>query len=292
MSEGMTLEQFRAAKQSGEDLYAEPQQQGEVDAAPIEQEIEQIGEPVDDSQDEPQDDAQDTNEPQDEADPIPQEQQSAWKKRAERERRKGAEETEARLKAEYETQINPYKKFFDQLGIDPDTALQAMEQNKIKQEAETLAYQNGWDETQTQWYVKQQQQDKEMRDLRVSVQINDLADRSDYPGIKQMKTQIAEFVTRNPNMSVQEAYWAVGGQPLAQQLRREAEQREIAKRQQTKRTVVSDAPAQMTGPAPLPPEAVAFMRQNRMSEAQVRELMRDDYPKDLESYRKMNKGRK
>lgn len=289
MEQSMSLEQFRAAKQSGVDLYAEPQQEVKVDAAPIE-EVEQIGEQ--DPHDREIEPAVDDLEPEADHDPIPQEHQSAWAKRAERERRKGAEETEARLKAEYESQINPYKKFFDQLGIDPETAMQAMEQNKIKQEAEQLAYQNGWDEQQTQWYVKQQQQDKEMRDLRVSVQINDLADRADYPGIKQMKPQIAEFVSRNPNMTVEQAYWAVGGQPLAQQLRREAEQREIAKRQQTKRTVVKDAPATMTGPAPLPPEAIAFMKSEGMSEAQVRQLMQDDFPKDLQTFRKMKQGRK
>ena len=286
--QGMTLEQYREAVKSGVDLNAEPQQEIKVDAAPIE-EFEQIGEQ--DPHDREIEPVVDDLEP--ESDPIPQEHQSAWAKRAERERRKATEETETRLKAEYETQIDPYKKFFDQLGIDPQTAMQAIEQNKIKQEAEQLAYNNGWDEQQTQWYMQQQQQSKELHELRVSVQINDLSDTPDYPGIKGMKSQIGDMIRQNPNMNVSQAYWAVGGQSLAQQLKREAEQREIAKRSQTKRTVVSDSPITQTGPAPLTPEAVTFMRQNNMTEAQVRQLMQDDFPKDLQTFRKMrNQGRK
>jgi len=107
-----------------------------------------------------------------------------------------------------------------------------------------------------------------------------------------MKGQISEMIRQNPNMNVSQAYWAVGGQSLAQQLKREAEQREIAKRSQTKRTVVSDSPITNTGPAPLTPEAITFMRQNNMSEAQVRQLMQDDFPKDLQTFRKMKQGRK
>lgn len=299
-----TLAAFRQMKASGIDPYAQIEQGSQVDAAPTQEEpnetyaqeeadVQEPTEPQD--TDDNADLSDDTDTPDDEPIVIPQEQQTAFQKALEREKRKAREAADKKFKEQYETEystkFDKHQKFFDQLGIDPETAMQAIEQNKIKQEAETLAYQNGWDEQQTQWYVKQQQQDKEMRDLRVSVQINDLADRADYPGIKQMKSQIAEFVSRNPNVTVDQAYHAVGGQPLFQQLKREMEQREIAKRQQTKRTVVTDAPATMTGPTPLPPEAVAFMKREGLSEAEVRDLMRDDFPKDLTTFRKQKNRR-
>jgi hypothetical protein len=107
-----------------------------------------------------------------------------------------------------------------------------------------------------------------------------------------MKGAITEFIRSNPRANVEQAYWAVGGSALAQQLKREAEQREIAKRSQTKRTVISDAPQSMQGPAPLPPEAVQFMRQTGMSEAQVRSMLSDDKPKNLSEWRKARQGRK
>lgn len=283
--ETFSLEQYREAKASGVDLYAEPATEVVEDAAPIE-EVEQEFEQETEQREEVQD-------VEDDLPPIPEKEQSAWSKRAERERRKAAEETEARLKAEYEAQINPYKQAFEKMGITPEQALQAIENNRIKQEAEQLAYTNGWDEQQTQMYMQNQQQQKEMQSLRVSVQINDLADSSDYPGIKQMKTQIADFIGRNPNMSVNEAYWAVGGQPLAQQLKREAEQREIAKRSTTPRKVVSDSASSMPTKDALPPEAIAFMKQNKMSESQVRALM-SEAPKNQDEYRAMKakQGRK
>lgn len=283
--EDMTLEQFRAAKQSGVDLYAK--EEVKEDAAPVEQEVIEEQEVL---QDEPQD--TETIDPDGEVDPIPQEQHSAWKKRAERERLKGAEEAESRLKAEYESQLNPYKQFFDQLGINPEDALKVVEQNRIKQEAENLAYQNGWSEEQAQWYVEQQGLKSKQTEMEVSLKVYELADSADYPGIKQMKDSITDFIRQNPNVPVEKAYWAVGGANLATQLKREAEQREIAKRSQSTRKVVSDNTAPLDGKSPLPPEAVAFMKREGMSEAQVRLLMSDKVPNNLEEYRKMAKGRK
>lgn len=274
----MSLEQYREAKQSGVDLYAEQEVVG--DAAPqeeVEQEEQEIQE---------HEQAEETIE--EEVDQIPKEQQSAWQKRAERERKKGAEEAEERLKAEYESQLNPYKAFFDQLGINPDEALRAVEQNRIKQEAEQLAYQNGWTDEQAQWYVEQQKMKSEQTEMKVSLKVYELSESADYPGIKQMKGPITEFIRNNPNVAVEQAYWAVGGSSLAQQLKREAEQREIAKRSQTPRKVVTDQSAPMDEKAPLPPEAVAFMKSEGMSEAQVRALM-SDAPKNLDEYRKMTR---
>jgi hypothetical protein len=170
--------------------------------------------------------------------------------------------------------------------------MQQMEANRIRQEAEQLAYTNGWSEQETQMYMRQQQLEKQQLDNSVALRVYELADTPDYPGIKSMKGAITEFIRSNPRANVEQAYWAVGGSALAQQLKREAEQREIAKRSQTKRTVISDAPQSMQGPAPLPPEAVQFMRQTGMSEAQVRSMLSDDKPKNLSEWRKARQGRK
>lgn len=128
-----------------------------------------------------------------------------------------------------------------------------------------------------------------MRELRVSVAINDLADKADYPGIKGMKSQIMEFVRSNPSVPVEQAYWAVGGSSLAQQLKREAEQREIAKRSQTPRKVVTDAGRANDNKGALTAEQVSFMRQEGLNEAQMRFMLSGE-TKTLEDYRRL-KGR-
>ncbi|MBB6694384.1 hypothetical protein H7B90_23590 [Cohnella xylanilytica] len=294
MENAMTLEEFRQARESGVDLYAEKPQQDQEDAAP-EQEAEQEQE-VEQDVEQPEEQQEESESEQ----PIPEEHKSAWAKRAERERKKAAEE----VKARYEAELAKYKRFFDESGIDPEQAVKVLEQNRLKEEARRnvmaeanqLAYQYGWDDQQTEEYVnkqsellsRQMQQENEMRELRVSVAINDLADKPDYPGIKTMKPQIMEFVKKNPSVPVEQAYWAVGGASLAQQLKREAEQREIAKRAQTPRKVVADAGKAVGDKNSLPPEAVEFMRREGLSEDQVRFLLSDS-PKNLEDYRKMRR---
>jgi hypothetical protein len=290
----MTLDAFRQAKTAGVDLTAQPEvkedaapnvTEGDIshDNADYEQEQGEIKEVATEADTEPLDD---------DIPAIPQEQQTAWQKRAERERRKAYEEAESKLKAEYESQLNPYKSFFDSLGLDPKQAMEALERNKLQQEAQQLAYANGWTEDQTQMYVRQQELERKQTEMQVNLRVYELADTKDYPGIKEMKGAITDFVRSNPRASVEQAYYAVGGQALVQQMKREAEQREIQKRTQTKRTVITDAPTDMKGPAPLTAEAEAFMRRTGMSESQVRLLMADQGPKNLDEYRKQFKKAK
>ncbi|MBB6672621.1 hypothetical protein [Cohnella nanjingensis] len=310
MSEAMGLAEYRSAMAAGVDLYQQVET-GE-DAAPnTEEHVEIEVEPEGLDDDTPPEELEgasedDVDEGDEDPEPIPKEQKNAFYKRVQRERKKAQEEAEAKIRAEMEQQINPYKQFFDKLGVSPDEALRAIEQNNLRQsvqqsvnqEAQSLQYQYGWDDEQTRQYVdqqtqiriQQQQQQQELHDLRIQVQLNDLAENPDYPGAKQMKSQISEFIRANPAASVQQAYWAVGGSSLAQQLKREAEQREIAKRGKTQRTVVKDAPASLDGPAPLSPEEVAFARQQGMSESEVRKLR--EVPNNLQEFRKWNKGRK
>lgn len=297
MSEqSMSLEQFRQAKETGIDLYAQAEVQ--ADAA-LNAEVVDETNAQDEAIVQESTETQETNENADLSDDtddpieIPEAQKTAFQKALERNTKKAREAAEKELKeqfeAEYSTKLNPYQKFFDQLGVTPEQALASIEQGKIKQEAENLAYQNGWSEEQTQMYVRQQELERNQTEMKVNLRVYELSDSPDYPGIKQMKGAITEFIRSNPRVSVEQAYWAVGGANLATQLKREAEQREIAKRSQSTRKVVSDAQSNNKGPAPLTADAVAFMRRTGMSETEVRMLMNDEGPKNLTEYRQMMK---
>lgn len=294
-SEAMTLESFRQMRESG----INPYEQGETDAASQQQKevTDQVQEQTDEQDINVQDDADislnaDTDVNNDEHIDIPEGQRTAFQKALEREKRKAKEAAEQQYKTEYETQLNPYKAFFEKLGTDPQQAMEAMEQTRIRQEAESLAYNNGWDEQQTQMYMRQQDLERKQTEMQVNLRVYELSETPDYPGIKTMKGAITDFIRVNPKATVEAAYWATGGPQLVQQMKREQEQRDIAKRSQPQRKVISDAPADMKGPAPLTPDAVAFMKRTGMSEDQVRFMMNDKGPQNLEDYRKMMKAKK
>lgn len=276
-----TIDDYRQAKESGIDLY-----EVQEDAAPEEEQ--QIEKPQEDQETEPeqeteQDDEQELDEEEIE---VPEEQKTAFQKALEREKRKAREHALKKVREELEAEYNPYKAFFDRLGLDPQKALEAIEQSRIRQEAQRLADERGWTDVEMQMYIRQQELEREQTEMRVSLRIYELADTPDYPGIKQMKNAITEFIRANPRATVEQAYWAVGGQSLAQQLKREAEQRAVKKREQSSRKVVSDTISSPGGPAPLPPEAVAFMKETGMSEEEVRLLISDKMPSNIEEYRK------
>lgn len=288
----MNLEEWREQKESG--MTAE-ETQPEVQDAAVHEDSETLEEPidVDDDTDEDTDTASEldgTAEAFDDDDDIelPESQKTPFQKALEREKRKFAEREE-QLKQEYEQQYNPYKSFFDQLGIDPTTAQQAIERNRINQQAEQLAYEQGWTDEQAQAYLQnqmeQQRQSDELHDLRVTVQINDLSDKPEFAGIKQMKDQIKQLIKESGGrLTADQAYWAIGGPERAKQLQREAQQREIAKRAKAKRTVQADNPSVVPTEKPLPPEVKRAAAEAGISEREARRLM--DMPNDLEGYRK------
>lgn len=291
----MNLQEWREQKETG--MTAEETQPDVQDAA-VYEEPETIDEEPIDISDEVDDDAEqiDTDEPEGPSDELddedsielPEAQKTAFQKALEREKRKLAEREE-QLKQEYEQQYNPYKSFFDQLGIDPATAQQAIEQNRIRQQAEQLAYDQGWTDEQAQAYLQnqleQQRQAEELHDLRVTVQINDLADKPEFAGIKQMKDQIKQLIKDSGGkLTADQAYWAIGGPDRAKQLQREAQQREIAKRAKPKRTVQTDNPVSVPTEKPLPPDVQRAAQEAGISEREARRLM--DMPNDLEGYRK------
>jgi len=287
----MNLEQWREQKESG--MTAEETQPEVQDAAVHEdpdtydEHIDVTDEVEEDIEPEEVEDTTDDSEYEDDIE-LPESQKTAFQKALEREKRKLAEREEE-LKQEYEQQYNPYKSFFDQLGIDPATAQQAIERNRIQQQVEQLAYEQGWTDEQAQAYlqnqIEQERQADELNDLRVTVQINDLSDKPEFAGIKQMKDQIKQLIKESGGrLTADQAYWAIGGPERAKQLQREAQQREIAKRAKAKRTVQADNPSVVPTEKPLPPEVKQAAAEAGISEREARRLM--DMPNDLEGYRK------
>jgi len=131
-----TLAAYRQMISSGIDPYANMEQ---VDAAPTQEVTEVEQQEVQENTDTQEtvdnaDLSDDTVTPDDEPITIPQEQQTAFQKALEREKRKAREAAEKKFKEQYETEystkLDPYKKAFEQLGITPEQAMQAIEQSK------------------------------------------------------------------------------------------------------------------------------------------------------------------
>ena len=86
--------------------------------------------------------------------------------------------------------------------------------------------------------------------------------------------------------TAKEAYWAIGGEARAQQLKREAEQRAIVKKAQPKRTVQSDSATGDAGTLPaLPSELEAQRKQMGLSHQEALDLLGSDYA-NIDDYRK------
>jgi hypothetical protein len=288
-----TIDDYRAMKESGVDPYTVDQTDAASQEDSHEADAQEEADVQESSESQETGENDNVSDDNDADETIPPEQKNAFYKRVQREKKKAQEEAETRLRAEFDSQLNPYKAFFDSLGITPEQAMQQIENNRLQQEAEQLAYTNGWSEQETQMYMRQQQLERKQLENDVALRIYELGDTADFPGIKGMKSAITEFIRANPRSNVEQAYWAVGGSSLAQQLKREAEQREIAKRQTKPRTVVSDAPQSIASQEALPPELLRQAKSMGMSEKQARTLMQSEF-KDIDSYRKWKKeqGRK
>lgn len=223
---------------------------------------------------------------------------TAFEKRMERERRKLEEE----FAKQYEEKYSKHQKVIEKLGGDPDKIEQMLierqMQNEIQTEAQQLAYNNGWDDDQTRWYIQQQTQvrqqelqqqqlQKELYDLRLSNEINDLRDNPDFPGIVSMKKEIADIVGKsNGTLNVSQAYWALGGQARASQMKREAEQRAAIQRRT--RVVAKDNPTAASTEQAIPSSVIAQAKQFGMSEKEIRELMSFD-AQNINDYRNKKK---
>lgn len=218
---------------------------------------------------------------------LPEKEKTAFEKRMERERTKAEEKIRAELSQEYEQKYGKHKQVIDLLGGDPDAIEQRIRENQVAAEAQKLAEANGWDEQETQWYINQRKQEQELKELRVQMQINKLRDNPEYAGIGSLEKEIVAKIDRsNGALSVEEAYWALGGPKRIEQIRLEAQMRESEKRKKQPRTVLTDAPTPNTSEKPLPPDVLRDAERMGISAAEARRLMAKEPAGDIEEYRK------
>lgn len=273
-----TLEDFRNntgdfAESTAEVQDAAVQEEVQDDA----EDTEEYTEPTDNDTEPDEDideDVEHEEQYEDDIPELPEKEKTAFQKRMERESKK----IEERLSKELEEKYNPFKRVVDKLGGDPEQIEQMLQQRQIQAEAEQLAYNNGWDEDQTQWYVNQKQQDlqqielqKELQMFRISDKVNDLRDDPRFPGIHGMKKEIADFVAKSGNtLDVTQAYWALGGEKRAQQMKRETEQRAAVKKRT--RVVASDTATTASTEQVIPAHILSQAKQMGISEKELRDL--------------------
>lgn len=248
------------------------------------------------------DEQESTSQTSDESDEpkLTDKEKTAFQKALEREKRKLEEEKERiRLEAleEAKKEANPYKEVVDLLGGDINAIKATYERNKMLTEANQLAQQYGWDEEQTQYYIQQKQSEqrqhsmeREIQQLRIANQVNDLRDNPNFPGIRDMQKDITDLVGKsNGTLNVEQAYWALGGAKRAEQMRLEMEQRNIAKRQQERRKPQNDQGATPSTEKAIPAEIMAEARRLGIkSEKDIRELMNFNAD-NIQTYREKRK---
>lgn len=285
-----TLDDFR----NNTGAFAEePAEEHDADASEVEDvehQEEQYDDTADDSPSDNDQDADTDDYEQDEPELSPKE-KTAFEKRLEREKRK----LEEQMSKQFEDKYAKHKSVIEQLGGDPDQIEQRLKENQIVNEANRLAEQNGWDDQQYNWYIGQQQQrlqqeqlQKELADLRIANQINELRDNPEFSGITAMRKEISDFVSRsNGTLSVEQAYWALGGAKRVQQTKRETEQRAALQRRQ--RVVATDAPAAASNEKAIPTQILSQAAAMGMSAAEVRELMAFEGINNINEYRKSKK---
>lgn len=281
----MDQNEFRQLKESGE-LVEDAALQEEKPVV-VEEEIEtEIVEDVEDI-----DDVEDIEiiiEDEDDLPPLNDKEKTAFEKRLERERTK----LEEKIRAESEEKYGKHKSVIDLLGGDVDLVEQRIRDNQAAQQAQRLAEQNGWDEETTQWYIEDQKNKQELKELRTQMQINKLKDNPDYAGIASMEKEImAKIDKTNGALTVEEAYWAMGGSKKAEQIRLEAQMRESEKRKKVPRTVLMDTQTSTTSEKPLPPEIVQQAERMGISASEARRLMSNEPAKNIDDWREKRKSK-
>lgn len=285
----MDQNEFRALKQSGGTVSDADLQDAttEVIDDQCEEEVEEV------EQEEVQE-APETTEIDEEEDveQLTPKEQTAFQKRLEREQKKLEEKLRTEMEEQYEQKYSKHKQAIEHLGGDPDKILQAAKDAQMQREADRLAERNGWSEEETKYYIEQQKQQQELKELRVQMQINRLRDNPEYSGIANMEKDIVSRIDKsNGALSVEEAYWAIGGPKRAAQLVMEAQQREVARRAQPTRTVQTDAPSATTGEKPLPPSVLKEAERMGIPAEEARRLMNKPVAQTLEEYRKQKQAK-
>lgn len=278
----MDQNEYREKKESGELVSDADLQDVKTEIVDAEEETEVTEEleetELDDTVIEDEDDLPELNEKE----------KTAFEKRLERERTK----LEEKIRAESEEKYGKHKSVIDLLGGDVDLVEKRIRDNQMEQKAQELAKVNGWDETQTQWYIDQQKQQQELKELRTQMQINKLKDNPDYAGIASMEKDIQAKIDKTGGaLTVEEAYWAMGGPKKAEQIRLEAQMREQEKRKKTPRTVLTDTQTSTTGEKPLPPEIMQQAERMGISATEARRLMNSEPAKNIDDWREKRKAK-
>lgn len=225
--------------------------------------------------------------------PLNEKEKTAFEKRLERDKGKLEEKIRADMDEQYKQKYSKHDEVIASMGGDPDRILTAAKEAQTLREANRLAEQNGWDEDTTQWYIEDQKNKQELKELRVQMQINNLKDNPDYAGISSMEKDILSMIDKsNGALNAEQAYWAMGGSKKAAQIKLETEQREIIKRGQQSRTVLKDAPNNTSGEKPLSPQVLQEAKRMGISEAEARKLMNKQPAKDIDEYRERQKQSK
>jgi hypothetical protein len=285
----MDRDEYNALKQSG-GLVTDAALQDvktEIIDDQYEEDIEQPG-AEDIEQEDDSDESHETAEASDEEQEpeLSPKEKTAFEKRMERERIKLEEKLRKELEEQTEAKYSKHKQAIEALGGDPDRLLQAAKDAQMKREAERLADQNGWTDEQTEYWIEQQKQQQELKELRVQMQINKLRDNPDYAGIANMERDIlAKIDKTNGALSVEEAYWALGGPKRAEQMKLEAQQREIANRQKPTRTVLTDSPTSSVGEKPLPAATLREAERMGITPAEARRLMSNEPAQNIDEWR-------
>lgn len=282
----MDQNEYRA-KQSGEIVEdAAPPEEEEVKT----EELEDVEDTPSDEQEEGKEASEETEE--DDLPPLPEKEKTAFEKRMERERAKLQEKIKAELDQEYEQKYGRHKQVIDLLGGDPEAIEKRIHENQVAADAKKLAEANGWDEQETQWYINEQKKDQRLKELEVQISIHDLKDKPEYAGIQNMKQAIIGKIRASNNaLTVEEAYWALGGPKKAEQIRLEAQMRESEKRQKPARTVLTDSPTPATGEKPLPPEVLRDAERMGISPAEARKLMSKEPAGNIDEWRKRKQAK-
>lgn len=284
----MDINEFRAMKESGGTVADAALQEEVLEEEEFEEEHQEEEEEALEEQEE------EVQEEEDDIPPLPPKEQTAFEKRMAREKAKLEEKLRQEIEAAAESKYRKHREAIEALGGDPDKLLKAAAESKMLKEiqgqAKRLADQNGWSDEDEKWYVdqqmQQQKQDAELKELRVQMQINRLRDNPEYAGIATMEREILQKIDKsNGALSVEEAYWALGGSRKAEQIKLEAQQREIAKRSKTPRTVVKDSPSNTTGEKPIPESVLREAKLMGISEAEARRLMNSKASADIDSWR-------
>lgn len=258
-----------------------------MDAASQEEEIEQ--EETEIEADELEEELETSEELDDDELPeLPEKERTAFERRMEREKVKLHEKIEAELQQKY----GKHQQIVDLLGGDVDVVEKRIREQQVVNNAQRIADENGWDDEQTQWYINQQKQDQELKELRVQMQINKLRDNPDYAGIASLEREILSKIDKtNGALTVEEAYWALGGKNKADQIRLEAQVRESEKRKKQPRTVLTDSAAGTVTEKPLPADVLRDAERMGISAAEARRLMNNEPAKDISEWRNNRKAK-